>query len=131
MTGATNAAAPVADEDAGIRLAAGVGVAAASLDAAWAPVDAAQVRVGAPTTRFVDLDETGGRCVGVWEHSPGVSTDVESDEVFVVLAGTGMLAFEEPALPPVDLRPGVIVRLTAGMHTVWTVRETLRKLYVA
>lgn len=111
---------------------AGVGVdAAASLDAAaWVPVDTAQVRSGAPATRYVDVDETDGRCVGVWEHSRGVSTDVESDEVFVVLAGAGTLAFEQPALPPVELRPGVIVRLTAGMHTVWTVREPLRKLYV-
>ena len=69
--------------------------------------------------------------VGVWEHSPGVSTDVEADEVFVVLAGSGVLSFDAPALPPVTLAAGVIVRLTEGMRTTWTVTETLRKVYIA
>jgi uncharacterized cupin superfamily protein len=31
----------------------------------------------------------------------------------------------------VELAPGSVVRLTAGMRTTWTVRETLRKIYVA
>ena len=45
---------------------------------------------------------------------------VEADEVFVVLAGSATLEFEEPPLPPVELAPGVVVRLSAGMRTVWT-----------
>mgnify|MGYP001087574215 CR=1 FL=1 len=98
---------------------------------AYEPLDTAQVVSGAPQTRYVDLDETEARTVGVWEHTPGVSTDVEADEVFVVLAGSATLAFTEPALPSVELRPGVIVRLEEGMRTVWTVRETLRKVYLA
>lgn len=32
---------------------------------------------------------------------------------------------------PVELVPGSIVRLTAGMQTTWTVHETLRKIYLA
>jgi len=88
-----------------------------------------QVVEGTPSAGFVELDDDAG--IGVWEHTPGVSTDVEADEVFVVLAGSGTLAFEEPALPPVELRPGSVVRLEAGMRTVWTVRETLRKVYIA
>ncbi|WP_396657194.1 cupin domain-containing protein [Microbacterium sp.] len=107
------------------------GVPAGELDAAWQPLPAEQVVSGSPATRYVVLDSDGGRDVGVWEHSPGVSTDVEADEVFVVLAGSGLLSFDAPALPPVSLAPGVIVRLTEGMRTTWTVTETLRKVYIA
>ena len=31
----------------------------------------------------------------------------------------------------VELGPGSVVRLRAGEHTTWVVRETLRKIYVA
>ncbi len=57
--------------------------------------------------------------------------DVEDDEVFVVLAGEATVEFIDPVLPPIELRAGSVVRLESGMHTVWTVRETLRKVYVA
>jgi uncharacterized cupin superfamily protein len=110
---------------------AGAGVVAASLPIDDEPIATEQVLAGAPRAGFVELDATDGRTIGVWEHSPGVSTDVEDDEVFVVVSGTGLLEFTEPSLPAVELRPGVIVRLTAGMRTVWTIRETLRKVYVA
>ena len=69
--------------------------------------------------------------VGVWEMSAGAMRDVEADEVFVVLAGAATVEFSDPALPPIELRPGSVVRLEAGMRTIWTVRETLRKVYVA
>ena len=57
--------------------------------------------------------------------------DAEVDELFVVVSGDATVEFIDPALPSVDLRPGSVVRLEAGMRTVWTVRETLRKVYVA
>ncbi len=104
----------------------GVAVDAATLPLAHEPIPAAQVVTGAPTTGLAELADA----IGVWEHTPGTTTDVEADEVFVVLAGAGTLEFTEPALPAVELRPGTIVRLSAGMKTVWTVRETLRKIYV-
>ncbi len=113
------------------RLTPGAGTDGASLAIPCEPVPAEQVVAGAPQAGSVELDELGGVEIGVWEHSPGVSTDVEADEVFVVLAGDGTLSFDEPALPPVELRPGTLVRLTAGMRTTWTVRETLRKVYLA
>ena len=100
---------------------------AAGLALAHEPVPAAQVVAGAPATGIVELTDA----IGVWEHTPGTSRDVEADEVFVVLSGSATVAFEEPALPPIELRPGSVVRLTAGMRTVWTVRETLRKVYLA
>jgi uncharacterized cupin superfamily protein len=100
---------------------------AAALAPAMTPVPADQVVAGAPATGLVELTDT----IGVWEHTPGTSTDVEVDEVFVVLSGSATVSFEEPELPAIELRPGSIVQLTAGMRTVWTVRETLRKVYVA
>ncbi len=55
----------------------------------------------------------------------------EIDEVFVVVAGDATVEFVSPALDAVGLAPGAVVRLSAGMQTVWTVRETLRKIYLA
>ncbi len=46
-----------------------------------------QVAGGSVTTGAVPLGETERLEVGVWEHSAGVSTDVEVDEVFVILSG--------------------------------------------
>lgn len=112
------------------RLTSGVSADASHLPVPLAPVPRDQVVSGAPMTRFVDLDEASGRTVGVWEHTAGVSRDVETDEVFVVLSGDARIEFEDPALPPVELRPGSVVRLEEGMRTVWTVRETLRKVYI-
>ena len=51
--------------------------------------------------------------------------------MFVVLAGDATLEFIEPALAPIALRPGVVVRLEDGMSTIWTVRDTLSKVLVA
>ena len=112
------------------RLQPGVVIDASDVGGAFEPVPADQVVSGAPATRFTELDEASGRPIGVWEHSAGVSTDVEADEVFVVLAGDATLAFDGPALPAVELRPGSIVRLETGTRTTWTVRETLRKVYI-
>ena len=112
------------------RLPAGA-VADAAADASdWEPVPADQCAGGTPATRYVELDDGPGRAIGVWEMSPGAMRDVEADEVFVVLAGAATIAFEDPPLPPVEVVSGSIVRLTAGMKTVWTVRETLRKVYI-
>lgn len=66
--------------------------------------------------------------VGLWEAGPGTDTDVEVDELFVVLAGAGTVRFEDGEV--IELRPGVVVRLHAGDRTTWVVTERLRKLYV-
>jgi uncharacterized cupin superfamily protein len=67
--------------------------------------------------------------LGVWETGPGTQSDTEVDEVFVVLAGEATV--EVAGGPTFEIRPGSVVRLYAGDRTTWTVRETLRKLYVA
>lgn len=86
---------------------------------------------GGSTTGWVLLGKLADAEVGVWEMTPGVGPDTEVDEVFVVLAGRGSVAFVDPELPTIELAPGAVVRLTAGMRTVWTVTETLRKVYLA
>jgi uncharacterized protein len=100
---------------------------AATLAVTHEPVPADQVIAGAPTTGLVELTEA----IGIWEHTPGTSRDVEADEVFVVLSGSATVSFVEPALDPIDVRPGSIVRLAAGMRTEWTIHQTLRKVYIA
>jgi uncharacterized cupin superfamily protein len=100
---------------------------AASLALMHEPVPVGQALAGAPATGLVELTDS----IGIWEHTPGASADVEADEVFVVLSGSATVSFTEPPLPPIELRTGSIVRLTAGMRTVWTVHETLRKVYIA
>lgn len=77
---------------------------------------------------LVELADLGGAGIGLWEMAPGEDRDTEADEVFVVLAGAGTVAFEDGSV--LTLAPGVVVRLHAGDRTVWTVTETLRKLYV-
>jgi len=104
-------------------------VRAASLDLDHEPVPTAQSVDGAPTTAAVSIDEFGGLEVGVWEMTPGVMSDVEADEVFVVLSGSASVEFTD-ASPTLRIATGDVVRLAAGAETVWTVTETLRKVYL-
>jgi len=76
------------------------------------------------------LAELAGCAIGVWEISPGTSTDVEIDEVFVVLSGAATVRFAD-GTPDLRLKPGSVGRLAAGSATTWIVTETLRKIYIA
>jgi uncharacterized cupin superfamily protein len=93
-----------------------------------AEIGAGQVVAGKPALAAASFADIGQIEVGVWEHTPGTSTDVEVDEVFLVLAGRGTVTFD--AGETVELVPGRLVRLHAGERTTWSVRETLRKVYV-
>ncbi|GAA3446483.1 hypothetical protein GCM10018955_59210 [Planomonospora venezuelensis] len=75
------------------------------------------------------LTEFKGVQIGVWDIAPGVATDTEVDEVFLVLAGKGRVAFEDGS--SLELRPGVLVGLVAGDRTTWSIDEPLRKVYFA
>ncbi|WP_144874703.1 cupin domain-containing protein [Microbacterium sp. 1.5R] len=112
-------------------LAAGAGVDAAALPLAHAPLPASDVVSGSPTTATAALGEIRGVEVGVWEMTPGTASDTEADEIFVVLSGRGRIDFVDPAAPSMEVGPGSIVRLAEGQRTVWTVTETLRKVYIA
>lgn len=114
-----------------IRLIAGALTDAAALVLDHEPVRADQVVDGSPATGYVALDESDAGEIGVWEMTPGAMRDVEVDEVFVVLSGAATVEFEHPHASPIVLAPGSVVRLEAGMKTIWTVRETLRKVFIA
>jgi len=92
------------------------------------PLDPAQVVDGDPQVRVLGLHDADDLGVGVWQHGPGVSTDVEADEVFVVLSGRATVEVEGG--PVLEVGPGDVGLLPAGARTRWTVHETLRKIYV-
>ena len=102
---------------------------AATIDLDHEPVPAKQSVRGDPTTASIAIDDFDGMEVGVWEMTPGVMSDVETDEVFVVLSGSATVEFVDGG-QTVHLRAGDVVRLATGTKTVWTVSETLRKVYL-
>jgi uncharacterized cupin superfamily protein len=102
---------------------------AATLDLDREPVAAEQSVRGEPATGAAAVDEIGGLEVGVWEMTPGVMNDVEAEEVFVVLSGAATVEFPTGG-DTLLLGPGDVVRFSAGAETVWTVTETLRKVYL-
>lgn len=103
--------------------------AAARLQLTLSDVPAAQCIAGSPRTGAKSLGQFGGVNVGVWEMTPGTMSDTEVDEIFVVLHGAATVEFKDRA--PMKLAPGDVVRLHAGQQTVWTVTETLRKVYIS
>jgi uncharacterized cupin superfamily protein len=92
------------------------------------PLDPSQVLAGAPQTAVLELLDDGAVSIGLWEHTAGSSTDVEADEVFVVLAGRATI--EVDGGPVLEVGPGDVGVLEAGARTRWQVHETLRKVYV-
>jgi uncharacterized cupin superfamily protein len=93
------------------------------------PLEESSVVAGSPAAGIATLHDDLGVEIGVWELTEGTVTDTEVDEVFVVVAGSGSVTFEDGER--VDLRPGLVVRLRAGERTTWTVTERLRKVWVA
>jgi uncharacterized protein len=91
-------------------------------------VPAEQRISGTPKTGSVQIEKFGGTVVGVWEMTPGVMRDVEVDEILTVLSGAATVEFQDGKT--ITLEPGTVARLHAGQQTVWTVTQTLRKVYV-
>lgn len=102
---------------------------ASSLFVEHQPVAPDQVIDGHPHTGVGALGEFEGLEVGVWEMTPGVMNDVEADEIFVVLSGAATVEFSD-GTPTLRLSAGDVVRLAQGTPTLWTVTETLRKVYL-
>lgn len=125
-------------QDEKIRVATGAG--AGSQPGAGEPLPAGEIELetsplperdrvsGSPSAgsrtvrRFDDVE------VGIWEMTPGSARDVEADEVFVVLSGAASVRFDDGR--QISVRPGDVMSLFQGERTVWTVTETLRKVYV-
>ena len=114
---------------AAVDFTAGAFTAAASLPLEFERVAASQVVEGSPLTGSASLGTLGDHEYGVWEHTVGASSDVEADEVFVVLSGAATVAFADGTV--IELGPGAVSRLHEGQRTVWTVTETLRKVYLS
>jgi len=93
------------------------------------PLEPEQVVAGEPQVSGLVLHESeDGRVErGIWQHTAGVSTDVEADELFVVLSGRASVEIAGGAV--LELRPGSVAVLKAGDQTIWHVHETLRKIY--
>jgi uncharacterized cupin superfamily protein len=97
-------------------------------DLADDPLDPATVLDGEPTTRWVELWSTpDGSSRGIWEITPGVVTDVEADEMFVVLSGRATVEIEGGET--LEIGPGDVVLLDEGARTTWRVHQTLRKVF--
>ncbi|MFF9275520.1 cupin domain-containing protein [Streptomyces griseosporeus] len=93
------------------------------------PLDPAQIVSGSPeVSGKVVWESADGRQVrGVWQITPGVVTDTEADELFVVVGGSATIEVEGG--PVLRVGPGDMAVLCAGDRTTWTVHETLRKAY--
>jgi GrpB-like predicted nucleotidyltransferase (UPF0157 family)/uncharacterized cupin superfamily protein len=92
-------------------------------------LDPSQVLGGSPQVHAKVLHTSvDGRVErGVWQITPGVVTDVEADELFVVVTGRATIEVEDG--PTLEVGPGDAVVLEDGWRTRWTVHETLRKVY--
>lgn len=84
---------------------------------------------GQPVTSTAVLDEgPDGRVVrGLWRITPGVVTDVEADELFVVLSGSATVTFDDGEVW--QLGPGSVGVFVGGERTTWRVTETLTKVF--
>jgi uncharacterized cupin superfamily protein len=101
----------------------------AQLERAAVPAD--QIESGSPETGILELADFAGMSMGIWEHTEGVSTDTEVQEVFIVISGGATIEFINDDTPPLEVKPGDIVRLAAGAKTRWIVRDHLRKVYLS
>ena len=86
------------------------------------PVPIDQVVTGSPATGSLRSARSRGHEVGVWEMTPGAMSDVEADELFVVVSGRATVEFVDTGTWML-LGPGDVVQLRAGARTVWTVHR--------
>ncbi|MFF3325636.1 cupin domain-containing protein [Streptomyces sp. NPDC002889] len=93
------------------------------------PLDPAQIVRGTPEVSSKVLWESrdGKQIRGIWQITPGVVTDTEANELFVVVSGRATIAVEGGST--FDVGPGDACVLREGDRTTWTVHETLRKAY--
>ncbi|MER7201466.1 hypothetical protein CG723_07100 [Streptomyces sp. CB01635] len=93
------------------------------------PLDPEQVISGAPVVTGKVLWESvdGKQLRGIWQITPGVVTDTEANELFVVVSGRATVEVEGGQT--LEVGPGDAAVLREGDRTTWTVHETLRKAY--
>ncbi|AOP51087.1 hypothetical protein SL103_09370 [Streptomyces lydicus] len=93
------------------------------------PLDPSQIVSGEPVVTGKVLWECpdGRQIRGIWQITPGVVTDTEANELFVVVSGRATIEVEGGSV--LEVGPGDACILREGDHTRWTVHETLRKAY--
>ena len=92
------------------------------------PLDPGSILEGEPVAKAAEVARwSDGSEIGIWSISPGVVTDTEVEETFVVLSGRATI---EHAGETYELGPGSVCTFQAGTETVWRVSETLLKAYV-
>jgi uncharacterized cupin superfamily protein len=93
------------------------------------PVDPSSVVNGNPVVSNLVLwtSKNGDRIRGIWEITPGVVTDTEADEIFVVKSGRATIKIDGG--DEYTVGPGSVGMFRPGTRTTWTVHETLRKAY--
>jgi uncharacterized protein len=90
-------------------------------------LDPTQVIAGSPTVTEAVVSDDGRVVRGVWRITEGTVTDVEEDELFVVLEGRATIEIEGG--PTLRVGPGDLCVLERGARTTWTVHEPLRKVF--
>lgn len=107
-----------------------------TVDIRLEPVAADQIPAlegaGNPQSGAAVLGNFAGREFGVWEMTVGAMTDVEVDELCVIISGAGEVhrTFDDGVVVE-PLRPGTVLQLREGEETLWVVTEALRKVYLA
>lgn len=108
-------------------------VSALTAGVALEAVPEADTVAGDPQQGITELGVIGGAEAGIWELRAGVVTDTEVDELFVVLSGEATIEIlsGDDEGREVTVRTGDAMRLVGGTRTRWTVRDHIRKIYIA
>ena len=102
------------------------------LDVATGPVASEQIVSGNPETGFTQLETWNGLEVGVWDMTPGIMKDIETEEMCIILEGSGTVErIINGTTVLQQLEPGAVFHLCEGEQTVWTVTKRVRKIYFA
>lgn len=86
-----------------------------------------EVLAGNPVTSEVVLTRDDKVRYGVWEITPGTAVQVAPTGMFVVVSGRATIAIEGGAT--LDIGPGDVCIWDGGERTIWTVQETIRKVW--
>jgi uncharacterized cupin superfamily protein len=92
-------------------------------------LDPASIVAGSPEVSEAVLwsSPDGTILRGIWRITEGVVTDVEEDELFVVLEDRATI--EVAGGPTLEVGPGDLAVLAKGSRTTWTIHEPLRKIF--
>ena len=93
-----------------------------------APINPKLALTDGVTSAVAAMDTEGDMEVGVWEHSVGDSTDIEVEEVFIVISGKGRVTCDQGGV--IELSPGTVGILPSGSRTTLSITEPLRKVWV-